>query len=66
MFDKLKGLMEMQKKVQEIKRQLDSMTFEVKSSDGVLTIIMNGSQEVQRVEITGSLPGLNKDVLERS
>ncbi|HNQ51336.1 MAG TPA: YbaB/EbfC family nucleoid-associated protein [Candidatus Omnitrophota bacterium] len=65
MFDKIKGLMEMQKKMQEVKRQLDALTFEVKSADGSVTVAMNGSQEVQSVAIAGSLAGLQKDALER-
>ncbi len=65
MFDKIKGLMEMQKKMQEIKRQLDSMTFEVKSSDGIVTVAMNGSQEVQYVSIAEPPSGLKADLLER-
>jgi DNA-binding YbaB/EbfC family protein len=66
MFDKIKNLMEMQKKMQEIKRQLDSMTFEIKSSDGSVTIGMNGSQEVQSVSIKADAAGLKADLLERA
>ena len=65
MFDKIKGLMEMQRKMQEVKRQLDAMTFEVKSPDGSVTVAMNGSQEVQYVAIAESPSGLKKDALER-
>ena len=56
----------MQKKMQEIKRQLDSMNFEIKSSDGSVTIGMNGSQEVQSVSIMEDAAGLKKDLLERA
>jgi DNA-binding YbaB/EbfC family protein len=66
MFDKIKNLMDMQKKMQEIKRQLDSMTFEIKSSDGLVTIGMNGSQEVQSVSIAADAAGLKPDLLERA
>ena len=66
MFDKIKNLMDMQKKMQEIKRQLDSATFEIKSSDGLVTIGMNGSQEVQHVSIAADAAGLKKDLLERA
>ena len=66
MFDNIKNLMEMQKKMQEIKRQLDSLTFEIKSSDGIVTIAMNGSQEVQQVTITAEPAGLKADQLERA
>jgi DNA-binding YbaB/EbfC family protein len=66
MFDKIKNLMEIQKKMQEIKRQLDEMTFDVKSSDGSVTITMNGSQEVQRVAIDAPYDGLKPGLLEQS
>ncbi|HOU36789.1 MAG TPA: YbaB/EbfC family nucleoid-associated protein [Candidatus Omnitrophota bacterium] len=65
MLDKIKGLMEMQRKMQEVKRQLDAMTFEVKSSDGFVTIAMNGSQQVQYVKIGGAVPETKTEVLER-
>jgi len=47
----MKQLMEMQKKMQEIKRQLDQAHFEISSSDGLVKITMNGAQEVQDVVI---------------
>ena len=57
MFDNMKALFEMQKKMQEVKRELDKTTFDVASSDGLVRITMNGSQEVQRVEFPAGLPG---------
>mgnify|MGYP001560363585 CR=1 FL=1 len=51
MFDKMKALMDMQKKMQELKRQLDSTVFEVESSDRLIKITMNGSQELKDVKI---------------
>ena len=56
MFDKIKALMDMQKKMQEIKRELDNASFEVQSSDGLVKITMNGSQEVKAVQITADIP----------
>lgn len=66
MFDKMKQLMDMQKKMQEVKRQLDEATFEVSSPDGVLKITMSGSQEVKSVSIQPDMASLNKENLERS
>ena len=66
MFDKIKNLMDMQRKMQEIKRQLDSMSFEVKSADGLVTIGMNGSEQVQHVSIGADIAGVKTDVLERA
>lgn len=66
MFDKMKQLMEMQKKVQEIKRQLDSASFEIVSSDGQVKISMNGSQEVKAVLIRDELGKIEKTQLEKA
>jgi DNA-binding protein YbaB len=65
-LDKIKKIMEMKDKMQEIKRQLDSLTFEITSSDGLVTIAMNGSQEVQKITITAPPAGLKQDLLERA
>jgi len=51
MFDKMKAMMGMQKKMQEMKRQLEETHFEVASADGLVKVTMNGSQEVQAVNI---------------
>lgn len=66
MFDKMKQLMEMQKKMQEMKRQLDAASFEAKSSDGLITIIMSGSQEVKDLIINKELAGVTKADLEKA
>lgn len=66
MFDKMKQLMEMQKKMQEAKRQLDNTTFEVTSSDGLVKITMNGSQEVKEVVIQKEIETLTKTQLEKA
>lgn len=63
MFDKMKEMFAMQKKMQEVKRQLDSTTFEISSSDGVVKISMNGSQEVKSVAIKDNLTDVEKDRL---
>ena len=55
MFDKMKGLLEMQKKMQEVKRELDNTSFDIQSSDGVVKITMNGAQEIKEIVIKGSL-----------
>ena len=60
MFDKMKQLMEMQKQMQEMKRQLEAAIFEVQSSDGLVKITMNGSQEVKIVSIHGEMATLEK------
>jgi DNA-binding YbaB/EbfC family protein len=58
MFDKLKGLMDMQKKMSRIKQELDNTSFEISSSCGLVKISMNGSQVVKSVAIA-DLPEKN-------
>ena len=55
MFDKMKSLFEMQKKMQEVKRELENTNFDIQSSDGLVKITMNGAQEVREVVIKDGL-----------
>lgn len=66
MFDKMKQLMEMQKKMQELKRELDNTDFEVSSSDGLVKITMSGSQEVRAASIQGEIKEMEKQTLEKA
>lgn len=65
MFDKIKGLMEMQKKMQQAKNELENTAFEVSSSDGLVKLTMNGSQEVQELSIQTELAHVKKQLLEQ-
>ncbi len=60
MFDKMKALFDMQKKMQEIKRELDITIFDIQSSDGLVKITMNGSQEVKEIVIKDNLGELEQ------
>ena len=60
MFDKMKGLFEMQKKMQEVKRVLEETNFDIESSDGAVKITMNGAQEIKEVVIKDSLGELER------
>lgn len=51
MLDKIKALMDMQKKIQAVKAELDRTDFQVRSSDGLVAVTMNGSQNVRRIEL---------------
>lgn len=66
MFDKMKQLMEMQKAMQEVKRYLDNTVFEIASSDGLVKISMNGSQELKEISIQANLQEADKAVLEKA
>jgi DNA-binding protein YbaB len=67
MFDKMKGFMEMRKKLEEIKKELDKTNFDIESPGGTIKITMNGSQEVQEVifgvvSLDGQKDKLQKDL----
>ena len=66
MFDKMRQLMDLQKKMQEAKRELENTEFEVLSHDGLIKITMNGSQEVKEFSINKEITGLSKGELEKS
>ncbi|MFH1398278.1 MAG: YbaB/EbfC family nucleoid-associated protein [Candidatus Omnitrophota bacterium] len=66
MLDKLKALMDMQNKMKDVKRELDNTDFDILSSDGLVKLTMNGSQELKQVKITADLEGLGVDKLELS
>ncbi len=58
MFDKMKELMEMKKKAEQIKRELDSAVMEVNDVRGI-KIVINGSQTFQSIEVDMNM--LNPD-----
>jgi DNA-binding protein YbaB len=64
MFDKMKALMEMQKKMQELKRQLENTDFEASSADGRVTVNMTAAQQVNSVTISGDIQAVDKAALE--
>jgi DNA-binding protein YbaB len=66
MFDKMKALLDMQKKLQEVKRVLESTVFDVHSSNGAVTVTMNGSQEIKAVSLKGDLATMATHSLEES
>lgn len=63
MFDKLKDFWGMQKKMQEIKRELEGTNFEIESSDGLVKITMNGAQKVEMVTVKSDLTDKEKERL---
>lgn len=66
MFDKMKGLFEMQEKMQEVKRALEDTNFDIQSSDGLVKITMNGAQEVKEITIKDNFEASEKTRLESS
>ncbi|MFA5119067.1 MAG: YbaB/EbfC family nucleoid-associated protein [Candidatus Omnitrophota bacterium] len=66
MFDKMKALMDMQKKMQEMKKQLENTTFDVQSSNGLIKITMNGAQEITDIKVVGDLAAIQAKALEQA
>ena len=66
MFDKMKQLMEMQNKMQEMKRELEKSYFDVLSSDGLVKVTMNGAQEVREIVLQKDAQFQEKAILEKS
>ena len=66
MFDKMKQLMEMQGKMQEMKRELENAYFNVLSPDGLVKVTMNGVQEVREIVLQNDAQSQEKTVLEKS
>ena len=57
MFDKMKELWDMKRKMEELKKELEKASFEMESPDKSVKIVMNGSQEIKEVKIQGICPG---------
>jgi len=66
MFDKLKNLMEMQKKMGQVKQELDNTDFQMKSACGLVSLTMNGSQQVKSVNIAEGFEKEQKTRLENA
>jgi len=55
MLDKLKGILEAQKKMSEIKKGLEQIAVDYASSDNKIKLSMDGTQKVTAVEIDDEL-----------
>jgi DNA-binding YbaB/EbfC family protein len=66
MLDKLKALMDMKNKMEQINRELEKTVFDITSPDGLVKITMTGSQDVQDVCIQKDMAGLSKNTLEKA
>lgn len=68
MFDKMKALFDMQKKMQAVKRELENTNFDIQSSDGLVKITMNGVQEVKGIVVKDNpqLENALKDTFNRA
>ncbi|PIU19778.1 MAG: nucleoid-associated protein, YbaB/EbfC family [Elusimicrobia bacterium CG08_land_8_20_14_0_20_59_10] len=64
MLDKMKQLMEMKSKMDEIKKELDSIILD--SEDNLVRVSITGSQEIKAVTIKVELSTADKTKLEAS
>jgi len=55
MFDKMKQIMELQKRAKEMQKGLDGLRVEKKSRDGKITIVLNGNFKAESVSIDPTL-----------
>jgi DNA-binding protein YbaB len=65
MFDKLKDIIELKKKMAEVKNRLDAMVIKTQSPKKYFEITLNGSQEVKEVKVLQKLDGVDEAVIER-
>jgi len=55
MFDKAKQLWELQKKAKAIQKELKETEVEAKAANGLITVVINGEQHIQSLQIDESL-----------
>lgn len=64
MLDKLKGLMQLKDKMQEVKKELDALEINIESDDKTLTITVSGSQEIRAVKFASHPRNLDQSKME--
>lgn len=55
MFDKAKQLYDLQKKARAIQKELKDTEVEAKAANGLVTVVFNGEQHLQSIDIDESL-----------
>ncbi|HOW26956.1 MAG TPA: YbaB/EbfC family nucleoid-associated protein [Elusimicrobiota bacterium] len=55
MFDKMKGLLELQRKAKEMQKMMDEIVVEKTSRDGKIRLSMNGNNTLRSLSIDDSL-----------
>jgi nucleoid-associated protein EbfC len=66
MLDKMKALMDMQRKMQQVKSELDSALVEAESGDRLVKVVISGAQEIKEVLIQKELQDMDKTQLEKA
>lgn len=55
MFDKAKGLYQLQKKAKEVQKELKNTEVEAQSADGQVTVVFTADQKIKSIEISPDL-----------
>ena len=63
MFDKMKQLMDMQKKAKDMKRDLESTTVDVEKLDGKIKMSFTGDNVLKNIDIAPDLLSENKKTI---
>ena len=63
MFDMMKKLQEAQQQMKKIKERLETIQVSGKSSDGSVTVFINGNRKVMEVQIIEEASASNRDQL---
>jgi len=67
MFDKARQMYDLQKKARAIQKELKDTEVEAKAANGAVTVVFNGEQHIQSVEIAEEmLDPANKGELEKA
>jgi DNA-binding protein YbaB len=66
MFDQLKNLNNLRKQAAELQKQLDAEKITTNSSDGLVTLTLNGSHELIELKINSEVSTLNNDQVSRA
>ncbi|MCX7926780.1 MAG: YbaB/EbfC family nucleoid-associated protein [Candidatus Omnitrophica bacterium] len=65
MFEQLKNIMEMQKKIKTVKETLENTIITVQSKDSLVSLTMNGAQKLTGIRINRPLTEITVESLER-
>ncbi len=60
MFDKMKQLYDMQKKAKDLQKQMEALRVEKTSRDGLIKVIVNGTNKIESVSIDPSYLSANR------
>lgn len=66
MLDNLKNLYNLRKQAQELQKQLEAEKINAVSSDGLISLTLNGSHELINFKVNSAVAEVSNDQLEKS